>query len=282
LWHFFYLIQLDAVQSAYAEARLALLPTFSEDAENPFLVYSARDIAGSNLWGSISRVTDACIRKHQQQPGEANQLLSTLTDRGIWYDCVKSILQDIALHYENDLSRSDVKDKIKTGILLNYLINFHVRTQAISTLRGDANTLARKLRLPVDAVTRFTELFCTPLISTFSSPSSQNSTDPSYAISKSNRDKCRIHALIVYSLAATAATIPKKSKAKTTENSTTGKKNYPMSVETYKPITTALQMDDADAANLYREAGFTVKGLSASLSVPLTFPTPRRGGAKGK
>jgi hypothetical protein len=266
---------------------LALLPTFSEDAENPFSVYSARDIAGSNLWGSISRITDACIRKHQQKQGEANTLLSTLTDRGIWHDCVKSIIQEITLHYENDLSRSDVKDKIKTCILLNYIINFHVRTQTVTSLRGEPNGLARRLRVPADAIIRFTELFCTPLISTSTSPS-ENITEPTYAIAKANRDKCRVHALILYALAATTMTTTKSKMSKALKSSSTKdtavseNRNYPMIVETYKPITTALQMDDTDAANLYREAGFIIKGLSASLSVPLTFPTPRRGGIKGR
>jgi hypothetical protein len=46
-------LQSDAVELAYAEARLAFLPTFDADAKEPYLVYSARDIAGDDAWGRI-------------------------------------------------------------------------------------------------------------------------------------------------------------------------------------------------------------------------------------
>jgi hypothetical protein len=54
-----------------------------------------------------------------------------------------------------------------------------------------------------------------------------------------------------------------------------------MKVGSIRPIVELLKMDMAEASNLLREAGFTVKGSSTALVVPLTFPPPKRGG-KGK
>jgi A49-like RNA polymerase I associated factor len=195
-------------------------------------VYSARDIAGDEAWGRISRVADACL--HQNDNGKC---LAKLTDRGTWHACVVQILQSIPLDSPH------AKNQVKTALLLNSMITFHLQT----VLRGDVRSIARMLDMNVEVCQRFLDLFSTAMGS---------GRDARYAISKPNKDKCRVHLLILYIMAQSGRT---------------------MKVGTIKPIVDILKMDMTEAAHLLREAGFTVKGASAALTVPLTFPQPKRG-----
>ncbi|KAI2505858.1 A49-like RNA polymerase I associated factor [Fragilaria crotonensis] len=236
----------DAVELAYAEARLLFLPAFDRDAKQAHLVYSARDIAGDEAWGRISRVADACL--HTQPTGttttaagagdNAASSLAKLTARGTWHACVVQILQSIPLDSPH------AKNQVKTALLLNSMITFHLQP----VLRGDVRSIARQLDINVEVCQRFLDLF---------SAAMGSGRDSRYATSKPNKDKCRVHLLILYVMALGGRT---------------------MKVGTIKPIVDVLKMDMAEAANLLREAGFTVKGASAALTVPLTFPPPKRGG----
>ena len=218
---------------AYAEARLLFLPTFDSDATEAHLVYSARDIAGDEAWGRISRIADACLH----QSTSPTQCVAKLTDRGTWHECVVQILKSIPLDSPHG------KNQVKTALLLNSLITLHLQTM----LRGDARSIARILDVNVDVCQRFLDLFSTAMGS---------GRDARYATSKSNKDKCRVHILLLYVMAQGGRT---------------------MKVGTIKPIVDILKMDMTEAAHLLREAGFTVKGASAALEVPLTFPPPKRG-----
>ena len=221
---------------AYAEARLAFLPTFDADAKEPYLVYSARDIAGDEAWGRISRLSDACL--HQG----ASKFVTALTERGTWHDCVVQILQSIPLDSPH------AKNQVKAAILLNYMLSFHLQT---TILKGDVKTIARTLDMTSEVCQRFLDLFST---------ATGSGRDARYATSKPNKDKCRVHMLVLFVMAQGGRT---------------------MKVGSIKPIVDILKMDMPEASNLLREAGFTVKGTSTALVVPLTFPPPKRGG-RGK
>jgi hypothetical protein len=225
--------QSDAVELAYAEARLAFLPAFDVDAKEAYMIYSARDIAGDEAWGRISRLADACLH---QGP---TKFLAALTERGTWHDCTTTILQSIPLDSPH------AKFQVKTAILMNHLITFHLQQRA---LKGDVKIISRSLEIPPEVCQRFLDLFSTAVGS---------GRDARYATSKPNKDKCRVHLLLLFLMAQGGRT---------------------MKVGSVKPICEILKMDTAESANLLREAGCTVKGASTALTVPLTFPQAKRGG----
>lgn len=222
---------------AYAEARLAFLPTFDADAKEPYLVYSARDIAGDDAWGRISRLSDACLH---QGP---SKFVTALTERGTWHDCVVHILQSIPL------DSPQAKNQVKAAILLNHMLTFQLQPNPWK--KGDVKTIARSLDMTPEVCQRCLDLFCTV---------TGSGRDARYATSKPNKDKCRVHSLILFVMAQGGRT---------------------MKVGSIRPIVDLLKMDMAEASNLLREAGFIVKGTSTALHVPLTFPPPKRGGRGG-
>lgn len=228
-------MQLDAVEVAYAEARKKFLPPFDMDAKEPHSVYSARDIAGEDCWDQISRVTDACL--HQ------DDFVAALTRKGVWHNSVKELL----LGFPTDATQ--VKHQIKVAILLNHAITFHVRKS--SSLRGQAEYIARDLNQPVEVTRRLLELFTTTV--------SGGERAAKYVTSKQNRDKLCVHVLVLYLIAH----------------------GRTMKVGSIKPIVSDMKMEMSEAANLLREAGCTIQRakdtMSAALRVPLAFPAPKKG-----
>jgi hypothetical protein len=206
------------------------------------MVYSARDIAGDDAWGRISRVADACLH---QGP---SQFLTALTERGVWHNCITSVIQTIPLDAPN------AKNQVKTCILLNHCITFHLSGR--NMLRGDAKSIGRDLSLPTDVAARLLELFTTSL--------GAGGRDSKYARSKQSKDKCMVYMLLLYMMAHGRS----------------------MKIGSIKPIVDDCKMELVEASNLLREAGCTVVrqgagNASAVLTVPLTFPAPKRGGRKG-
>jgi hypothetical protein len=230
----------DAVELAYAEARRKFLPAFDIDAKEPNLVYDARDIAGNDAWGQVSRVTDACLAQ--------DNWLEALTSREYWYDSVQTVLKAIKPD-----SRS-AKVQIKCAILLNHMIHFQRRNRNIT--RGSTEEVAHFMKLPLEVCTRFLEIFTTPI--------KDDRGKDGYASSKSNRDKCLVHILLLYLMAHGRS----------------------MKTGNLKPIADDVKIELDQAANLLRAAGCTVKSgknhvMSVALTVPLTFPPPKRGRGKG-
>ena len=230
------------MESAYAEARQGLLPTFDMGAKEPHLVYSARDIAGDDAWGRISRLADAVAA---QAPTFTTTASTTKQLLPQWHPCVFQILQSIPIDSPN------AKYQIKICILLNSLISFHLQNY----LRGDVRGIARTCKLSVEVCQRFLHLFATPM-SSLGGSNSSGGRDARYATSKSNKDKCRVHILILFIMAQGGRS---------------------MKVGSITPIVEILKMDMSEASSLLREAGFTMKGSSAALTVPLKFPPPKRG-----
>lgn len=139
-------------------------------------MYSAREIAGDDAWGQISRVADACV--HKESP------IKAVTERGRWFDSVRSALNAIPL------DSPGAKFQIKACILLNHMISFHnFNRQRVS---GTDEEIARLYRLPNEVAKRFFQLFATEMPS---------GTAPSYAISKSQRAKCCLYTLILFVIA---------------------------------------------------------------------------------
>jgi hypothetical protein len=225
---------------AYAEARRKFLPAFDIDAKERHLVYDARDIAGDDAWGQVSRVTDACLAQ--------DDLLEALASRGYWCDSVKTVLKAIKP------DSPSAKYQIKCAILLNHMIHFQRRIRNIT--RGSTEEVAQSLKLPLEICTRFLKLFTTPI--------TDDRGEDGYASSKANRDRCLVHILILYLMAHGRS----------------------MKTGTLKPIADDAKIELVQAANLLRAAGCTVTSgknnvMSAALTVPLTFPPPKRGRGNG-
>jgi hypothetical protein len=225
---------------AYAEARRKFLPAFDSDAKERHLVYDARDIAGDDAWGQVSRITDACLVQ--------DNFLEALTNRGYWYGSVQTVLQAIKPDSHS------AKYQIKCAILLNNTIHFHRRSRNIA--QGSMEEVAQSMKLPLEICARFLELFTTPI--------TIDQREDGYASSKANRDKCLVHILLLYLMAHGRS----------------------MKTGNLKPIADDVKIELGQAANLLRAAGCTVKSgknnvMSAALTVPLTFPPPKRGRSNG-
>lgn len=151
------------------------MPAFDADAKEPHLVYSARDMAGEDAWGRISRVADACLHK-------APHVVDALTNRpgAVWHDSVLLVLNSIPL------DSAHAKLQLKTCILLNHMITFF---QYKGSLRGEIKYIARDVKIPDQVCTRFLELFATPM------------GGMRFARSKQDLQKCTIHMLLLYLLA---------------------------------------------------------------------------------
>ena len=230
---------MDAVEMAYAEARRKFLPPFDVDAKEPSRVYDARDIAGDAAWGQVCRVTDACYIKE-------GSLALALTSRGEWYDSVIDVVKRIKRDSPN------AKHEVRCAILLNHMIHFLDRSNK-RTLRGTTEEIAKVLKLPIEITARFLDLFTTK-------PIADDQGQDFFACSKQTRDKCRVYAAIIYLMAH----------------------GLDMKADNILPLAKDIKLEPSEAATIFRAAGCTVvsKGsdvVTAELTVPLTFPAPRRG-----
>ena len=234
--------QTDAVEQAYAEARKNFLPAFDPEAKEPHLVYDARNMAGDEAWGQVSRVTDACLRQ------EDENWVTALTNRGgPWHESVQMILR--AMPAEAPHAK---KYQIKCAILLNHLISFHRQRGTKRFLRGTSEEIAQAFKLPTESASRFLDLFATAM--------TNDGGQDGYACTKQQNDKCLVHILLLFVMASGRS----------------------MKVGSIKPVADDVRIELSEAANLLRLAGFTVKStgknaMTAGLTVPLTFPPPRRG-----
>jgi hypothetical protein len=86
----------------------------------------------------------------------------------------------------------------------------------------------------------------------------------SHAMSKQNKDKCIVHALLLFMMA----------------------QGNTMKISSIKPIAEDMKVPVNDCAQMLRLAGCTITKkaatLSAALKTPLTFPQPKRGGGRGR
>lgn len=164
---------------AYAEARRKFLPTFDADAKEPHLVYDARDIAGDDAWGQVSRVTDACLAQ--------DNVVTALTSRGHWCESVQGVLKSVAP------DSTYAKYQIKCAVLLNHMIHFQRRIANQRLIRGTAEEVAEYLKLPIEIATRFLELFTTSVI--------DDRGQEGFAPSKQTRDKLLVHIFLLFLMA---------------------------------------------------------------------------------
>lgn len=230
--------ELDLVQKSFEEARRKFLPSFNEEAETPFDVYDAQEIAGSDVWDSLSRATDACVMK-----ADDGNWQEKLTTRGHWN---KSTLNVLTTVNGNVKKSKRLKYQIKTILLLRYLTQFHNRCFKLF-LSGTEQQIAKSVGIP--------DVVCSRFLSLFATPTNERGRD-GFSITKQLKDKRTIHLLILYVLSHGKA----------------------MKVGSINSLCQDIKLEVTDAARLLLQAGFKCKKnssngiISTSLSVPLTFP----------
>lgn len=230
---------MDPVEQAYEEARRNFLPPYDRDAEEPHKVYSQRDIAGDAAWGQVSRVTDACLAKD-------GNFVTNLVSRGHWYESVQGVLRKIPPDGVN------AKDQIKCAILMNHMIAFANRIDKNRFLRGKAFEVAEHMKFPVEVGTRFLNLFTTP--------STNERGEEGFACSRQSKNKCLVYIFLLNLMAH----------------------GNEMKADNLVQIARDVKIEISEAVTMMRATGCTVKSAGkdvwkTQLTVPLTFPPPKRG-----
>ena len=221
-------------KKAYDQARRSYLPPFDEHATDPYEVYDSQEVAGEEGWDQITQVVEACLCEDDDWR-EAFQ-----HERPPWLESTKALLERI------DTNKKKSKYQLKTIVLVNYLVRFHIRATEMF-LEGSYEEVAEYLDLPREISDRFLFLFYTP---------SSDHGKAGFTTTEQLKDRRVVYTLVMYLLAH-------------------GKE---MKVRSIEKLCEDMIIDTKDAMSLYREAGcICIKKhvISVRLSVPLTFPSPK-------
>jgi hypothetical protein len=228
-----------AIDAAHEAARRKFLPTYDENAIKPNKVYNPRDIAGDDAWTKVYNKVHACM--HDNDPTES--IIGSLLESD-WHPSVLKLVK--AINAESD----DCKDRYTCAILANHVIRFYSMSHKRKSIPAVNLTKAKYFGLPVEVAAQWIKLFTT----------SVSGTDGNigHVMSKQDKDKSVVHALLLFMMAHGVA----------------------MKIPSLKSIAEDLKVPVNDCAQMLRLAGcqVTKKGtsMSAVLKTPLTFPPPRR------
>lgn len=229
----------NAIDAAHEAARRKFLPQYNEHAIEPHKVYDPRNIAGDAAWKRIYNKVHAAT--HDNDPTES--IVGSIFEKD-WHPCVLKLVKAI------NVESVDAKDRFTCAIFTNHAIRFYTHNHKRKSIPPVDLTKPVYFGIPVEVGSRFVELFTTSV------PGAAGKM--SHAMSKQDRDRIIVHALLLYMMAH-------------------GKN---MKIPNLKPIAEDLKVPVNDCAQMLRLAGCQVskKGiaLSAVLKTPLTFPPPRR------
>ncbi|CAJ1915799.1 unnamed protein product [Cylindrotheca closterium] len=236
-----------AQEIAFETLRRNFLPPYNELAVKPNKVYEAKEIAGETAWSKIYNTVHYCT--HQADVTSAIE--ECLGDKEkAWHDCTLKLVREITPDSNN------AGHRYACTILLNHLINFFIANNRRKSIAPIDEKSSSHFGIPNEVASKFLELFTTEM---------QNKSGKfSYAMSKTDKDKCIVHALVLYMIAHGPS----------------------MKIGNVKKIADDMKVPLNDCGNMLRLAGCTVakKGpiMSAILKTPLTFPPPKRGGPRGR
>lgn len=237
-----------AENSAFEAVRRNFLPPYNELAVKPDKVFNAKEIAGESAWSRVYNKVHACM--HQNDVTTAIEgCLGRNTEKD-WNPCAIKLIQEISP------DSSNAGHRYACTILLNYLIKFYNSSHRRRSLPAVSGKTTSHNGVPNEVASRWLELFATEV------PNDQGNI--SYAMSKANKDKCIVHALLLYMIA----------------------QGPTMKIRNIGLIADDMKVPVADCGNMLRLAGCTInkKGsmLSGVLKTPLTFPPPKRGVPRGR
>jgi hypothetical protein len=236
-----------AQESAFEALRRNFLPAYDEDAVKSNKVYDSKNIIGEAGWSKVYNKVYACL--HQADPSAAIEGCLGDIERA-WVPCALKVVREISPDSTNAGYR------YTSAILLNYLIKFYNLSHRRRSISPINEKKAIYFGIPNEVASRWLELFTTTI--------QNRSGKTTHAMSKANKDKCIVHALILYMISQ-------------------GPK---MKIANIQHISDELKVAVADCGNMLRLAGCTItkKGVvfSASLKTPLTFPPPKQAGGNGR
>jgi hypothetical protein len=225
-----------------------VLPPFDEKAAAPNKVYNCQLMAGDEAWSRISRVVDKVI-KSAEEDGVKDQWVSNLLTRGRPNVHIPESIKELLSAVDPFIKKSHIF-RVKATFFLFLLMRFHHKINQKKRIFGDPNECIAQTRSPPEVGARLLELFMSPL---------EGTSDEGYSCSRHHMDKLHAYILVLYAIAS----------------------GNEIKAPSVNQLCKDLKLDEKQAMAVYREAGFTVKkngvDISVSLSVPLTFPPPKRG-----
>jgi hypothetical protein len=235
----------NAVERSYEEARRQFLPRYDREAKKPHLVYSAKKIAGENAWERLNREVEACMRKDDV----ATAILSGAQEND-FCDCATALIKEIIP------DSAAAKHRYTCALLMNWMLSFYQRNNFRKFIQPPDETRGRWFGMPMEIAARCLLSFTTQI--------ADERGKTGYAMSKANKDKCVIHIILLYMMAQGEA----------------------MKIRNLKPLASDLKVTVNESAQMLRLAGCTLgkagQVMTAALTVPLVFPKPKRGGARGR
>jgi hypothetical protein len=244
-----YFFQVNAVDVSLLQARRGALPPFDEKADTPSKVYNPQLMAETAAWDQVSRIVDKVI-KTAKENGTTSDWIETLLGNGK----IKSYIPGSIVELFQPLDPFNKKGHIfraKTAFFLFQILRFHHKISTKKKILGDVAECIQQTRTPGDIGTRLLELFMSPI---------ESRGESGYTCTVRHVDKLHSHILILYVIAS----------------------GNDMKASCVNQLIKDIKIDEKRAMMIYREAGFTVKkgsngDIGVSLSVPLTFPPPKRG-----
>jgi len=234
----------DATMHAFNEARRKFLPPYNSNAKLPKDVYIAKLMVDDEAWGQISGVVKACTSRTDMGWAEA------LTSKGRWPNVITDILTKVSVERAGGIGQ------IKCALLLKHLLNFYLfcirrRGGAKGTfLTGTAEDISGHMHIPSKV--------SGTLFNLFSISGHGSNGKEGYQVTRQHLEKCMVYTLITYVLA----------------------QGHSMKAEVSE-LCTEMKMEVSIAANILREAGFSIRksktSLFVTLNVPLKFPPPKVG-----
>ena len=241
-----------AVDASYEKLRLQFLPKYDEMTDVPHKVYTPEAMVGKNVWNRALKDAWQCIKA--EDPAKA--ILSQHgyywkdNDEG-WLPCAMEVVM------KAPTNAHDTVERYASAILLNNILRFYLDWYKRRSIPTPKKSMKLFFGIPIDIAMECVKSFTTPFIGT-DGKSSQ-------AMSKTDRDKCVLHALLLYMRA----------------------QGQSMTISDLTPIANDLTLGVKDCGIFLRLAGCSVlkKGdkIAAALKTPLKFPPPaRRGGNQAR
>jgi hypothetical protein len=235
----------NAVEAAYETARRKFLPEYDENAVKPHKVYSGKAIAGEKAWLQTYNKMQGCMKENDPTGAVLKSVFET-----DWLPSVQKLVKLIPA------DAHDATERFACAVLLNSIARFYVNNNQRRSLTTPDESKDFYHGIPVEVASICVQLFTTPFLN--------GQGKSSHAMSKADKDKCLVHALILYIRAHGES----------------------MSIADLRPIAEDMKVLVNDCGQMLRLAGCTVmkkgKSMSAVLKTPLTFPTPKRGGSRGR
>ena len=162
-----------------------------------------------------------------------------------WNACVRKLVDEI------DADSSNAGYRYTCSLLANYVMKFYKTHNKKRSIDPPIDTNFLHYGIPNEIASRFIELFTTEI---------PGRGKPTYAMTIENKNKCKVHALLLYMMSYGTA----------------------MKIPNLLLIADDMKVPIGECGELLRLAGCktTKKGsiISASLETPLTFPSLKRGG----